>query len=188
MKIERAKHCLDVHEADLSGSKFDDVNLSGARFENVNLSGGDYHNVNLSGCVFDDINMSGWRVHNVNLSGLRIDKANLAGASIVNSRMDGMTIEGIPVTALLAFWKIGHGDNGQQEDKKVSESSLDEKLPDKCDQIMNQLEALGPKERRKEFEAAERYLRSKKGREEFSLPPPEKHARAKLKTVSKVKQ
>ena len=52
--------------------------------------------------------MSGWRVHDVNLAGLRIDKANLAGASIVNARLDGMTIEGVPVTDLLSFWRAGH--------------------------------------------------------------------------------
>jgi uncharacterized protein YjbI with pentapeptide repeats len=49
--------------------------------------------------------MSGWRVHHVNLSGLKIDRANLAGASIVNSRLDGMTIDGIEVTELMAAWK-----------------------------------------------------------------------------------
>jgi uncharacterized protein YjbI with pentapeptide repeats len=49
--------------------------------------------------------MSGWRVHHVNLSGLKIDRANLAGASIVNSRLDGMTIDGIEVTELMATWK-----------------------------------------------------------------------------------
>ena len=70
MRIECQKHRLDVHHADLSGSRFDDVNLSGL----------DFHNVNMSGCSFDDVNMSGWRVHNVNLAGLKIDKANLAGA------------------------------------------------------------------------------------------------------------
>jgi uncharacterized protein YjbI with pentapeptide repeats len=49
--------------------------------------------------------MSGWRVHHVNLSGLKVDRANLAGASIVNSRLDGMTIDGIGVTELMAAWK-----------------------------------------------------------------------------------
>jgi uncharacterized protein YjbI with pentapeptide repeats len=49
--------------------------------------------------------MAGWTVHNVNLSALRIDKANLAGASIINSRLQGMTIDGIEVTELLAAWK-----------------------------------------------------------------------------------
>jgi uncharacterized protein YjbI with pentapeptide repeats len=96
MKIESEKHRMDVHKADLSGSKFDDVNLSGS----------DFHNINMSGCSFDDLNMSGWRVHNANLAGLRVDKANLA--SIVNARLDGATIDGISVTDLLAYWRAAH--------------------------------------------------------------------------------
>ena len=57
MKIENENHRMEVHKADLSGSKFDDVNLSGS----------DFRNINMSGCSFDDLNMSGWRVHNANL-------------------------------------------------------------------------------------------------------------------------
>ena len=98
-RIESQKHRLDVQHADLSGSRFDDVNLSGC----------DFHNVNMSGCSFDDLNMSGWRVHNVNLAGLKIEKANLAGASIVDARLEGATIEGVAVTDLLAYWRAGHG-------------------------------------------------------------------------------
>ena len=67
MRIECAKHRLEVKSADLSGSCFDDVNLSGS----------DFHNINMSGCSFDDLNMSGWRVHNVNLAGLRVEKLML---------------------------------------------------------------------------------------------------------------
>jgi uncharacterized protein YjbI with pentapeptide repeats len=52
-------------------------------------------------------------VHNVNLSGLRIEMANLDGASIVHARLEGMTIEGLPVTDLLAFWREGHKAAGQ---------------------------------------------------------------------------
>src|ERR1700733_2194593 len=97
MKIESEKHRMDIHKADLSGSKFDDVNLSGS----------DFHNINMSGCCFDDLNMSGWRVQNANLAGLRIDKANLAGATIANARLDGATIDGIALTDLLAYWRAG---------------------------------------------------------------------------------
>jgi hypothetical protein len=51
--------------------------------------------------------MSGWRVNNVNLSGLKLTKANLAGASISDGRYDGMTIDGIEVTELLAAYRAG---------------------------------------------------------------------------------
>ena len=67
--------CLEVKHADLSGSRFVDVNLSAAQFE--------------------DINLTGVRVRNVNMSGMAITDANLAG----------MTIEGMPVTEMIALWQ-----------------------------------------------------------------------------------
>ena len=82
MKIHGAKHRLDVRGADLSGSVFNDVNTPSASF--------------------DDVSMSGWRVNNANLSGLRVTNADLAGAELKDSRFDGMTIDGIPVTEMLA--------------------------------------------------------------------------------------
>jgi uncharacterized protein YjbI with pentapeptide repeats len=95
MKLHEAKERLDVSKSDLSGSVFDDVNMSGCTL----------HNINLSGASVDDANMSGWRVNNVNFSGLRLTTANLAGAAISHCRYDGMTIEGIPVTAMIAAYK-----------------------------------------------------------------------------------
>jgi uncharacterized protein YjbI with pentapeptide repeats len=79
MKIKNENHRMEVHKADLSRSKF------------------------------DDLNMSGWRVHSANLSGLQVEKANLAGASFVDARLEGATIEGVSVTDLLAYWRAGHG-------------------------------------------------------------------------------
>src|SRR5271165_6148720 len=81
VKIESEKHRLEVRRADLSGSRFDDVNLSGA----------DFHNANMSGCSLDDLDMSGWRVRNVNLAGLKVERANMTGATIVDARLDGAT-------------------------------------------------------------------------------------------------
>jgi uncharacterized protein YjbI with pentapeptide repeats len=89
MRIEIQKRRLDVHDADLSGSNFDDVNLSGSQFRNTDISGSS----------FEDLDMSGWRVRNV----------NLAGASFVDARFEGATIDGVAVTDLLAYWQAGHG-------------------------------------------------------------------------------
>lgn len=86
MNIHDQKQRLSVKGSDISGSLFDDVNASGATLHNVN--------------------MSGWHVDYVNLAGLRLTKANLAGASISDSRYDGMTIDGIEVTELLAAYKL----------------------------------------------------------------------------------
>ena len=99
MKLHDVKERLQVSKSDLSGSELDDVNLSGCNI----------HNVNLSGASLDDVNMSGWRVNNVNLSGLRLTNANLAGASISASRYSGMTIDGIPVSEMIAAYKAARG-------------------------------------------------------------------------------
>jgi uncharacterized protein YjbI with pentapeptide repeats len=95
MKLHEQKVSLDVRNSDLSGSVLDDVNMSGSTF----------HNINLSGASIDDANMSGWRVNYVNLSGLRLTNANLAGASISACRYDGMTIDGVTVTDMIAAYK-----------------------------------------------------------------------------------
>ena len=39
MKVESEKHRMEVHKADLSGSKFDDANFAGASILNVRLEG-----------------------------------------------------------------------------------------------------------------------------------------------------
>ncbi|PZQ83612.1 MAG: hypothetical protein DI549_07085 [Ancylobacter novellus] len=87
----------------------------------VNLSGSVFVNVNLSGSRFDDVNMSGWAVKNVNFSGLalecanvsgaRITRADLVGVSIAECRLDGMRIDGILVTDMLAAYRAAHEAN-----------------------------------------------------------------------------
>ena len=67
-------------------------------------------NSDLSGSLFSD----------ANLSGLRIAKANLAVASISESRLDGMTIDGIAVTDLLAACRAA----GQEADRQDKPPSL----------------------------------------------------------------
>src|SRR5262245_19737690 len=104
MKLHGVKDCLNVHKSDISGSVYDDVNMSGSTIGNTNLAGCSFTNVNMSGATFEDANLSGWKLHDVNLAGLKIDHANLAGASITKGRMEGMTIEGILVSELLAVY------------------------------------------------------------------------------------
>jgi uncharacterized protein YjbI with pentapeptide repeats len=105
MKLHGVKECLDVHNSDISGSAYDDVNMSGSVIGNVNLAGCSFKQVNMSGAAIEDANLSGWKVHDVNFSGLKIMQANLQGASIKDSRLDGMTINGILVTDLLAAYQ-----------------------------------------------------------------------------------
>jgi uncharacterized protein YjbI with pentapeptide repeats len=86
LKLTNIKRPIDAVDADLSGSTFTDVRLSGAKFNDVNLMG----------CA----------ISHANLSGLRISNANLAGASIVDSATNGMTIDGIAVSDLLAAYRL----------------------------------------------------------------------------------
>lgn len=95
MKLHGVKHVLDVARAALSGSRFDDVDLSGCTI----------HDVNFAGARLDDVNCAGWHVAKANFSGLELENASLAGARLLNCRYDGMTIEGIEVTELLALWR-----------------------------------------------------------------------------------
>jgi uncharacterized protein YjbI with pentapeptide repeats len=54
--IKSGKHLAD--NADLSGSRFVNVNLSKVEYDNGNLSGASFNNINLSGAKFHDINFS----------------------------------------------------------------------------------------------------------------------------------
>ena len=115
MKLHRIKECLSVSDSDISGSVYDDVNMSGSTVGNVNLAGCTFKNVNMSGATFEDANLSGWKLTDVNLAGLKIAKANLAGASIMEGRMEGMTIEGVLVSDLLAAYRASKSAESKSE-------------------------------------------------------------------------
>jgi uncharacterized protein YjbI with pentapeptide repeats len=88
VKLERIRRRIEARDADLSGSTFANTNLSGAAFRDVTLAG----------ATIDD----------ANLAEVRISDANLTNVSIADSRTDGMTIDGIPVAALLAAWRAAN--------------------------------------------------------------------------------
>ncbi len=71
----------------------------------TNLSGSTFTDVNLTDAAFTDVNLSNTTISDANLSGLQIRNANLRNASIADSLTDGMTINGIPVTDLLAAYR-----------------------------------------------------------------------------------
>jgi predicted enzyme related to lactoylglutathione lyase len=79
MKLHQVRERLDAQDADLSGSRFDDVNLQQAVFNNVNLRE----------ARFSDVNLTRVTIENANLS--------------------HMTILGVPVTELFAAWRSRTG-------------------------------------------------------------------------------
>jgi len=77
---------INLKNADMRQSEFDDVNFSGTRFHNVNLRGAEFSNVDLSNAVLEDL--------------------CLAGVEIRDARgLESMKIEGISVAELLEAWR-----------------------------------------------------------------------------------
>jgi uncharacterized protein YjbI with pentapeptide repeats len=72
---------------------------------NAKLTESTFTDVCLGGAKFDDVNMGAATFHNVNLSGARFDDVNLSNVAVANSNLDGMTIEGVLVTELLAAYR-----------------------------------------------------------------------------------
>jgi uncharacterized protein YjbI with pentapeptide repeats len=69
----------------------------------------DAANADLSGATMDNVKLDGLRVADAAMRDARITQADLSGATITLCRMDRMTIDGIPVTALLAAYSAMQG-------------------------------------------------------------------------------
>ena len=124
--IRCGKHFAE--HADLSGSRFVDVNLAGAEFDNVNLSGAKINNVNLSDIVVTCVQVGGasfrWvglppgaegqqrGVHfeETTLCGSTFRKADLTNVAIQECNLEGMRIDGLLVTDLIESYRKSHQD------------------------------------------------------------------------------
>src|SRR4051794_10564907 len=49
--------------------------------EHANMSGSRFHDVNLAGADFDDVNLSKARFHNINLSDIQVSAVQMGGAT-----------------------------------------------------------------------------------------------------------
>jgi uncharacterized protein YjbI with pentapeptide repeats len=68
--IKCGKHLAE--HADISGSRFVDVNLAAADFNDVNLGGVTLNNVNLSGARLSDINLSDVTIQRAQIGGVKL--------------------------------------------------------------------------------------------------------------------
>jgi uncharacterized protein YjbI with pentapeptide repeats len=112
--------------ADISGSEFRDVNLSGAEFENVNMSQARLHDINLSDISISAANLGGAHFKHLGpapdpggkqgrqkavtfeeaqLCDSTFRKVDLSHVKIIDCNLEGMTIDGVLVTDLLAAYK-----------------------------------------------------------------------------------
>ena len=112
--------------ADISGSQFRDVNLAGAEFENVNMSRTRMHDINLSDISISAANLGGAHFKHLGpppdkdgkqerqkavtfeeaqLCDSTFKKVDLSNVKIIDCNVDGMTIDGVLVTDLIAAYK-----------------------------------------------------------------------------------
>ena len=95
IKLEQVEKRLEVRTCCLAGSSFVDVNLSKASFDDINFSGAEIQNAN----------MSDWMVQDANLKGLKIRNSDLREAAISHCLTEGMTVDGIAVSEMMAAYR-----------------------------------------------------------------------------------
>ncbi len=112
--------------ADLSGSKFNNVNLSDTVFDDVNLGGVSFHNINMSDVRFSGMQIGGSsfihiglppdkngnqgkqrgvQFEEVHLNNSTFKKCKLTDVKIVDCEIDGMEIDGVPVKEAIEHYK-----------------------------------------------------------------------------------
>ena len=87
MEIHETRDVLDVRDATVANSRFDDVNLSNSHFHNTNLSAAAFEKVLLSNARVVDANVSGALFSNVNMSNVKIEKAIFTGMTIAGIKV-----------------------------------------------------------------------------------------------------
>lgn len=100
MDLHRVTARLDVNDADLSGSRFNDANLSEV---------GSFNQISLSVARFDDSNRSGWRANDVTLSGAVFQNLNQSGVVFNTCRLTGVMVDGVPLEDAIGAWRRSVG-------------------------------------------------------------------------------
>jgi len=112
--------------ADLSGSKFHNVNLSSTVFDDVNLGGASFHNINMSDVRFSGMQIGGSsfihiglppdkngnqgkqrgvQFEEVHLNNSTFKKCKLTDVKITDCEIDGMEIDGVSVKEAIKHYK-----------------------------------------------------------------------------------
>jgi uncharacterized protein YjbI with pentapeptide repeats len=103
MQVHDTRDVLDVKNATMANSRFDDVNLSNTRFHNANLSAAAFDKVLLSNASVVEANLSNALFRDVNMSNVKIEKAQTAG----------MTINGISVHDMMQAYEAAQAAGGK---------------------------------------------------------------------------
>jgi uncharacterized protein YjbI with pentapeptide repeats len=65
MRIHHTRDVIDARDAGLASSVFDDVNLAGSTFTNVNLSGARFRDIDLSHVEIAESCVEGMRINGI---------------------------------------------------------------------------------------------------------------------------
>jgi uncharacterized protein YjbI with pentapeptide repeats len=122
--IKCGKHLAE--HANLTGSRFHDVNLAEAEFDDVNMSKAGFHNINLSDVTITAAQMGGAKFKHIGpppdkngkqerqrpvtfeemmLCDSTFRNVDLSNVRLIDCNIKGMTIDRILVTELIAAYK-----------------------------------------------------------------------------------
>ncbi len=117
---------LNLRGENIAGSEFEDLDMSESRFADINLSEATFHDINLTESTFSAVDLDGalfthigpptpepWntsmgcaiRFEEAALTGSSFVRVNLGNVRLVDCLVEGMTIDGIPVTELIAAYR-----------------------------------------------------------------------------------
>jgi uncharacterized protein YjbI with pentapeptide repeats len=120
---------MSVKHDNIAGSEFEDLNMAGSQFTNINLSGAKFHDINFSDVNFTAALIGGTTFKHLGPmpdkdgkqarqrpvtfeEGMLCDSLfhfmDMSGVKVIDCNVEGMTINGILVTDLLAEWKKHH--------------------------------------------------------------------------------
>jgi uncharacterized protein YjbI with pentapeptide repeats len=113
-------------DVNLKAAKFDNVNMTGTSFNNINMSGVKLHDINLSDIEVSAVQMGGAKFKHVGLPpcssnppgkqrpvtftemdlyGSTFTMVDLTNVKIESCKTEGMTIDGVAVSDMLAAYK-----------------------------------------------------------------------------------
>lgn len=118
---EKMSEPIEVVGEDVRQSKFAALNMSGTTFKGVDLSDAVFENINLRGARFSAIDFGGARFscmntgedrprepvvfENVELHDCTFNAGSFRGVKIIGAELEGMTIDGMPVEAMIKAYK-----------------------------------------------------------------------------------
>jgi len=122
---------LSIKHADIAQSEFEELDMSGSRFTNINLSKSRFQNINFSDVFFGAAQIGGTLFKHIGpppdkdgkqerqrpvtfeemmLCDSKFIKVDMSNVEIIDCNIQGMKIDGILITDMIAAYKAKHPD------------------------------------------------------------------------------